>query len=231
MRSRRLSIKTADELLTYLRKEEPTKTEKRGKPQLREAAVWAMFRKGLKTAKWIATRLETWALPGVPDLLVSDPTGRLALVELKSTLNRRLNLSPHQAAFLSTYGRRGAPVWILARHGVGRDAVWYLFHGSHATRLALYPFEDSDPAAAGIWTGPQPPWDDVLALLLTPDPVSNIDRLKPQADRRIDDIETARIKIESAERELRYREVRAEVEPRYNAALPAPRAADRYTRD
>lgn len=231
MRSRKSSLKTADALLTYLRREEKTTAEMRPKAQKREAAAWGMMKDALKRAGWIATRLETWALPGVPDVLLADPQGRLALVELKVTLTRRINLSPHQAAFLSTYGRRGAPVWILVRQGVGKDCVWFLFPGAEATRLALYAFAEEDPAAAGIWRGAQPDWADLFACLVGGSSVSNLDRLEPRADRRKDETEDeTRATIEAAERLLRRRELRAEAAPVYNATLPGPRSENRWTR-
>jgi hypothetical protein len=52
-----------------------------------------------------ATRLESWALPGLPDVLLCSESGRFSCIELKATKARagKLDLSPHQVAWLSRH--------------------------------------------------------------------------------------------------------------------------------
>jgi hypothetical protein len=52
-----------------------------------------------------ATRLESWALPGLPDVLLCSESGQFSLLELKATKARagKLDLSPHQVAWLSRH--------------------------------------------------------------------------------------------------------------------------------
>ena len=73
------------------------------------------------------TRLESWALPGVPDILVCDSKGRFHLIELKYTKNNSVRLSPHQVGFFRRHEH--ASVWLFVRHDPK----------SSTARLLLYP--------------------------------------------------------------------------------------------
>lgn len=195
--------------------------------------MWEALRRALKAAGWLGTRLETWAIPGIPDVLAAAPDGTLALIELKTTLNRRVRVSPHQAAFLSTYSSHGAPVWFLIRQGIGENSVWLLYPGSEATRLALYPFDVDDPRAAGIWHGRLPDWPALLACVIRRAPDSLSEPRGVRGNRRIDTdgtLEQTRRGVIAAEMGVRWREKTAEVRPEYDAGLPAPRAGNRYVR-
>tara|TARA_R110000796_G_scaffold51445_2_gene121340 strand:- start:477 stop:878 length:402 start_codon:yes stop_codon:yes gene_type:complete len=57
------------------------------------------------------TRLETWAMPGVPDVVLCDESGGFHFVELKSTANNAVDLRPHQVSWLSRH--KHASTWIL----------------------------------------------------------------------------------------------------------------------
>ena len=97
----------------------------------REAGLWQLLRDGLKESgrRIETTRLESWALPGVPDVLLCSESGRFSFWELKAHKGKgKLDLSPHQVAWLSRHSE--APVFVIVRDGAlaisvfaGRDAV------------------------------------------------------------------------------------------------------------
>lgn len=112
--------------------------------------MWGLITSGLKTTdrKIETTRLESWALPGVPDVLLCSEGGVFSLLELKVTKRRagKLDLSPHQCAWLSRHS--GGPVFIIVRDGslairvfAGSDAVDLRMDGLAAVE-ALAVFEE-----------------------------------------------------------------------------------------
>ena len=52
-----------------------------------------------KTPKIIWNRIENLAIPGMPDLLGYNTSGRFFTVELKVTKGRKIRFSPHQIAW------------------------------------------------------------------------------------------------------------------------------------
>jgi len=72
-----------------------------------------MMKTGIsKTSRKLkTTRLETWALPGVPDVLLCDEAGNFHFVELKVTGGKAVDLRPHQVAWLSNHSH--ASTWVL----------------------------------------------------------------------------------------------------------------------
>ena len=68
-----------------------------------------------------STRLETWAMPGVPDVLLCDEQGDFHFVELKATGGQAVELRPHQVSWMSTHAH--ASVWILVRKIKTQDAT------------------------------------------------------------------------------------------------------------
>jgi hypothetical protein len=97
----------------------------------REAGLWQILLGGLgKSGRKIeTTRLESWAIPGVPDVLVCSEAGRFSFWELKAHKGKgKLDLSPHQVSWLSRHA--AGPVFVIVRDGAlaisvfaGRDAV------------------------------------------------------------------------------------------------------------
>ena len=83
----------------------------------REAGLWRLISDGLKKSerKIETTRLESWALPGVPDVLLCSEGGVFSFLELKVTKGRsnKLALSAHQCAWLSRHS--GGPAFIIVR--------------------------------------------------------------------------------------------------------------------
>ena len=76
-----------------------------------------MISQGLSSTsrKIETTRLESWAIPGVPDVLLCAESGRFSFLELKATKRRagKVDLSPHQCSWLSRHS--GGPVFIVVR--------------------------------------------------------------------------------------------------------------------
>ena len=76
-----------------------------------------MISQGLSSTsrKIETTRLESWAIPGVPDVLLCSESGRFSFLELKATKRRagKIDLSPHQCSWLSRHS--GGPCFIIVR--------------------------------------------------------------------------------------------------------------------
>lgn len=101
------------------------------------------------TTKTKATRIETWAQPGVPDVVFGDERGRFHFVELKSSSGKAVDLSPHQVSWLDAYGRLGCSVWILVRKVPTKTLPQelFLFRGTDAVRLKM----DGLNAVEPVW--------------------------------------------------------------------------------
>lgn len=84
-----------------------------------------------------ATRLETWAMPGVPDVVLCDELGRFHFVELKATAGNAVDLRPHQVAWLTNHGH--ASVWVMVRKlkTKTRPEQLFLFDGAEAVDLKM----------------------------------------------------------------------------------------------
>jgi hypothetical protein len=84
-----------------------------------------------RTKSWTTTRIESWAVPGVPDLDVCDDLGRFHKIELKSTASDKVDLRPHQVAYATRH--QHASCWILVRKGLteGGHAI-FLYHARQA---------------------------------------------------------------------------------------------------
>ena len=88
--------------------------------------MWRLLSDALKRSerKIETTRLESWALPGVPDVLLCSESGVFSFLELKvsESTTGKLHLSPHQCAWLSRHS--GGPAFIVVRDG-GLDISVY----------------------------------------------------------------------------------------------------------
>lgn len=84
-----------------------------------------------------ATRLESWALPGVPDVLLCDEHGQFHFIELKVTKGSAVDLRPHQVSWLTTHGE--ASVWVLVRRLKTKndDDQIFLYRGRDAIDLRM----------------------------------------------------------------------------------------------
>ena len=75
--------------------------------QNREAGFWRLISDALKKSgrKIEATRIESWAVPGVPDVVFCSEDGNFSFLELKAAkAHGPLALSPHQVSWLTRHG-------------------------------------------------------------------------------------------------------------------------------
>ena len=83
----------------------------------REAGLWRLISDGLKKTgrKIETTRLESWALPGLPDVLLCTERGEFCWLELKAakSISRKVDLSPHQVSWLTRHSH--GPCFIVLR--------------------------------------------------------------------------------------------------------------------
>ena len=113
------------------------------------------------TRRLTTTRLETWALPGVPDLVACDEHGRFHFVELKATAGNAVDLRPHQVAWLSNHAR--ASVWVAVQRVETKNdpKQFFLFHGSKAVDLKFEGLK-VEPDYHAVWP---PDWEAVWGLI------------------------------------------------------------------
>ena len=85
------------------------------------------------TPQIIWNRIENLSLPGMPDLLGYNNSGRFFTVELKVTKGRKIRFSPHQIAFHVTHPNN---TYILVA-ALGPRAVnrYQMFRGSRIMEL------------------------------------------------------------------------------------------------
>ena len=103
-----------------------------------ESKVWLQFKTAAKKLQpsWKLTRLETWSLPGVPDVLILDHKSTLQLVELKYTRTNAVRLSPHQVSFLSSHA--DGLVWLLVKKDpISAPAQYFLYRGEAVVDVAM----------------------------------------------------------------------------------------------
>jgi hypothetical protein len=86
-----------------------------------------------KTTRRIeTTRLESWATPGVPDVMLCAENGLFAFLELKVVHYRKIDLSPHQCAWLSRHSHSNC--WIITRNS---DLDISCYHGASVVDLRM----------------------------------------------------------------------------------------------
>ena len=84
-----------------------------------------------------ATRLETWAMPGVPDVVLLDEFGHFHFVELKATAGNAVDLRPHQVAWLTNHGHGSVWVMVKKHKTKNQPEQLFLYPGSEAVDLKL----------------------------------------------------------------------------------------------
>ena len=97
----------------------------------REASLWAQLKSNLPRG-WYATRLESRATLGVPDVIFMDDLGGWHMVELKTTDRPTVKISAHQVAFQGKHDRGSCWMAVL-----WKDKGLYLFKGNQAVDLKL----------------------------------------------------------------------------------------------
>jgi hypothetical protein len=78
------------------------------------------------------TRLESWATPGVPDVVCCNERGDFTFMELKIVKRNKANLSPHQIAWLCRHAHSN--VFVVT---FDSDLVINVFNGGDATALCV----------------------------------------------------------------------------------------------
>jgi hypothetical protein len=81
--------------------------------------------------------METWALPGIPDLLVFDELGKFHFIELKHTTNNKVELRPHQVAWLSKHDKGSCWIWVRQKKRSMKKAKVYIYHARQVVDLRL----------------------------------------------------------------------------------------------
>jgi hypothetical protein len=122
-----------------------------------------MMKTGLKQSsrKITATRLETWAMPGVPDVLLCDEDGNFHFVELKATAGKAVDLRPHQVAWLSNHAHASVWVLVLKKKTKNLPQMIYLYPGSAAMDLKL-----EGMAVEPLYLGEgAPDWETIWGLI------------------------------------------------------------------
>ena len=118
------------------------------------------------------TRLETWAMPGVPDVLLCDESGKFHFVELKATGSNAVELRPHQVAWLTRH--RHASTWVLVLRTATRDPrtmdqrleELYLYRGKQAMDLKFDGLGVEPVYKSEKTRGNDHNWERVLELIV-----------------------------------------------------------------
>ena len=108
-----------------------------GIKKTREASFWQAIKKALREnfPDWSATRLESRATLGVPDVLILDSGGKWHMVELKTTASMRVDITPHQVAFLTKHARGSCWIAIKLTSATGHEV--FLYRGERAVDVKL----------------------------------------------------------------------------------------------
>ena len=103
-----------------------------------ESKLWQLGKKNITDVHW--TRLESWAMPGVPDVYgIQD--GISVFLELKVTKSNSIAFSPHQIAF---HVKHPEHTWIIVQPHDQRDVI--LCPGSMVRELAACGLRACDSA-------------------------------------------------------------------------------------
>ena len=122
--------------------------------------MWKIISDGLtRTERRIeTTRLESWSLPGLPDVLLLGERGEFSFLELKAakSFSRKVDLSPHQCAWLARHSH--GPCFIVIRDSSLDIRV---FRGSDAVSLRM----DGASAVEALQVFKEPyDWDEFFQL-------------------------------------------------------------------
>ena len=129
--------------------------------------MWRVIKDGLrKTERKIeTTRLESWATPGVPDVLLCSESGSFSFVELKVVKRRasKVDLSPHQCAWITRHAH--GSVFVIVREP---SLAISIFPASAAVDLRMDKFSTISPLA--VFEEPIQ-WDEFFRLICPGDAV------------------------------------------------------------
>ncbi len=88
-----------------------------------ETKLWKLLKKNTPEIKW--SRIESWAVPGIPDLLGYHDSCGFFTVELKVTSTKKVRFSPHQILFHSTHTKRNFILVQLSEKASSRSIKLY----------------------------------------------------------------------------------------------------------
>jgi penicillin-binding protein-related factor A (putative recombinase) len=80
-----------------------------------ESKLWQLVKKNITSIHW--TRLESWAMPGVPDVY-GIHNGISVFVELKVTRSNKIGLSAFQKNWLYNHYLQGGRSFIMLQHPI-----------------------------------------------------------------------------------------------------------------
>ena len=130
----------------------------------KESGLWKQVREALKRTRpqILPTRLESWALPGVPDVMLCDEKGNFHLIELKFCNGNKVGLRPHQVAFMTRH--QHASVWVLVKHQKinEKDFRILIFKGEEAVNLVMDGLKGSQEIAE--FKGPVIEWEKLFKV-------------------------------------------------------------------
>ena len=125
-----------------------------------ESKLWHSIKQNMSDVHW--TRIESWALPGVPDCY-GCKDGIMFWLELKmSTKVNKAKLSPFQKSWHFSHARQGGRSFIM--HQILGERLMCIFPSSIAVSIdALSPDK-----ASKVWTIPasQAAWAEMLDHIL-----------------------------------------------------------------
>ena len=130
-----------------------------------ETQLWKKLQKATKDyVHWM--RIESWALPGIPDLH-GIINGKTFWVELKVHRLKSLNslrLSPHQINWQVQYSGHGGVVWNLVSHP--SSSTINLFSGNRALELGGLTEKEGPLTPDHKWKS-RFPWTRIVDAMLT----------------------------------------------------------------
>ena len=130
-----------------------------------EASFAARVRDGLVRFGVDIERIENRVNLGIPDMLVGVGD-RFTMMELKVVARGlKVELRPHQIAFLTKHSAKGRPCFILVLQDGGttlKPAKIHLYRGSDAIDVAAHGLRH--PALA-VWPSRGMPWGDLYSWL------------------------------------------------------------------
>ncbi len=118
-----------------------------------ESKLWQSIKKNMPDVFW--TRIESWALPGVPDCY-GCKDGAMFWLELKtSTKVNKAKLSPFQKSWHFSHARQGGRSFIL--HQTLEESLMCIFSSSSIVSIGALSPKHADktwalPASPAAWT-------------------------------------------------------------------------------
>ena len=112
----------------------------------KESDLWKLLKKNTPEIRW--TRLESWAAPGVPDVIGYHDSCGLFMVELKLARGPRVVFSPHQILWHQTHTKRNFILVGQAEKASSRSVK--LYQSSSVLGL-LADIREVPPLAADDW--------------------------------------------------------------------------------